>query len=203
MKLYNSVGPNPKVVRMFLAEREIDVERVEVDLMGGENRRAPYADRNPSGTLPSLELDDGTVLAEITAICEYLDEVAGASPLIGVTPLERAETRMWYRRIDLQILENLANGFRFSEGLGLFRDRIHTIPQAADDLKAIAQERLTWLDGLLEGKEYICGDRFTLADIMLFSFLEFGEQVGQAVNRDNANIVAWYERVKARPSSSA
>jgi glutathione S-transferase len=203
MKLYNSVGPNPKVVRMFMAERGIELDTREVDLLAGENRQAEHLGRNPSGQLPTLELDDGTFLAEIIAICEYLDEKSGSSSLIGTTPEERAETRMWCRRIDLQIVEPLANGFRFSEGLSLFKDRIRTIPHAADDLKTVAQERISWLDGQLEGKQYICGDRFTLADILLYGFLEFGGQVGQPLNPDNKNIVAWFERVKGRPSAAA
>ncbi|MEX0942413.1 MAG: glutathione S-transferase family protein [Pseudomonadales bacterium] len=203
MKLYNSVGPNPKVVRMFMAERGIELDIQEVDLMAGENRQSEHLGRNPSGQLPTLELDDGSFVAEITAICEYLDEKSGSSSLIGTTPEERAETRMWCRRIDLQIVEPLANGFRFSEGLPLFKDRIRTIPHAADDLKTVAQERISWLDGQLEGKQYICGDRFTLADILLYGFLEFGGQVGQPLNPDNKNIVAWFERVKARPSAAA
>lgn len=203
MKLYNSVGPNPKVVRVFMAERGIEMDQQEVDLMAGENRQEAFMAANPSGTVPALELDDGTVVAEITAICEYLDEKEGQSSLIGTTAEERVQTRMWCRRIDLQILENLANGFRYAEGLGLFKDRIRTMPQAADDLKALAQERITWLDGLMNGKEFICGDRFSLADILLYVFLEFGESVGQAINQDNGNICAWYARVKQRPSATA
>ncbi|MCB1692260.1 MAG: glutathione S-transferase [Pseudomonadales bacterium] len=203
MKLYNSVGPNPKVVRMFMAERGIEMDTVEVDLMKGENRQAAHMKRNPSGQCPALELDDGSFIAEIIPICEYLDEKAGSSSLVGTTPEERAETRMWMRRIDLQILEPLANGFRFSEGLPIFKDRVRTIPHAADDLKTLAQERLTWLDEQMSGKQYICGDRFTLADILLFVFLEFGGQVGQPLNTGNKNIAAWYDRVKERASASA
>ncbi|MEP6967856.1 MAG: glutathione S-transferase family protein, partial [Pseudomonadota bacterium] len=179
MKFYNSVGPNPRVVKMFMAEKGLDVACVEVDLMGGENRQAGYSARNPSGTTPALELDDGFILAEITAICEYLEELHPSPPLIGTTPEERAETRMWARRIDLNIVEPMANGFRFSEGLGLFKSRIRCIPHAADDLKAVAQEKLTWLDGLIAGRTWIAGERFTLADILLFCFLDFGGQVGQ------------------------
>ncbi|MDK1024703.1 MAG: glutathione S-transferase family protein [Gammaproteobacteria bacterium] len=203
MKLYNSVGPNPKVVRMYIAELGIEIEKQEVDLMAGENRQAAYMELNPTGTMPALELDDGSVISEITALCEYLDEKQGHTPLLGTTAEERAETRMWCRRIDLGILENLANGFRSSEGLELFKDRIHTIPHAADDLKAIAQEKITWLDGIMGGNDYVCGDRFSLADIMLFCFLEFGAQVGQPLNKENSNIVAWYDRVVARDSASA
>jgi glutathione S-transferase len=203
MKFYNSVGPNPKVVRMYMAELGIETPIEEVDLMAGENRQAPFLALNPTGTLPALELDDGNIISEITALCEYLDEQQGHTSLIGKSPEERAETRMWCRRIDLGILENLANGFRSSEGLALFKDRLHTIPQAADDLKAIAQEKLTWLDGLMEGKDFVCGDRFTLADIMLFCFLEFGAQVGQPLKTENGNIAAWYDRVGERDSASA
>jgi len=203
MKLYTSIGPNPKTVRMFMAERGIELSKIEVDLMGGENRREPYLSRNPSGQLPCLELDDGRYLAEITAICEYLDEKSPGGSLIGKTPEERAETRMWVRRIDLNIIEPLVAGFRYSDGLKLFQNRIHVIPQAAADLKQIAQEKLKWLDGLMKGKSYICGERLTLADLMLFAFLEFGARVGQPLDPALANIAAWYERMKARPSAKA
>ena len=203
MKLFNSMGPNPHVVRMFIAEMGIDIETIEIDLMGGENRQNSYLKKNPSGQLPALQLDDGSFLAEITVICEYLDEINGHTDLIGTNPQERAETKMWTRRIDLQILEPLTNGFRYAEGYDLFKDRLHLIPDAANDLKAIAQERLTWLDKQLEGKEFICGDRFSLADIMFYCFLHFGSTVGQSINQDNTNIVSLYEKIGMRESASA
>jgi len=199
MKLINSIGPNPKVVRMYMAERGISLETLDIDLVAGENRQPDYLSKNPSGTTPALQLDDGSFVAEITVICEYLDDKNGNSDLIGTT----AEARMWGRRIDLQIMENVANGFRYSEGLAMFKDRLRTIPHAADDLKILAQERLTWLDQQMAGKQFVCGDRFTLADIMLYCFLEFGVQVGQPLNEANKNISAWYERVAARPSAAA
>lgn len=203
MKLYNSVGPNPKAVRMFIAELGDTIEMQDVDIMTAENRGEDYLKLNPGGQCPALELDDGTVIAEITAICEYLDEKNGSSTLIGSTPEQRAETRMWVRRIDHGILENLSNGFRYSEGAALFEGRMRLIPQAADDLKTLGQEKITWLNDLMEGKDYVCGDRFSMADILLFSFLDFFTQVGQPLNQDNANIVAWFERVKARASATA
>src|SRR6185503_13333717 len=163
MKFYNSIGPNPRVVRMFMAEKGIDIPKVEVDLRGGENRREPYLKVNPSGQCPALELDDGTVLAEVTAICEYLDEVNKGTPsLIGDTPAERAATRMWTRRVDLNIVEPALNGFRF-----------------ADDLKATAREKLAWLEGQMAGKHYIAGSKVSLADIFLFPMLDFLKTVGQ------------------------
>ncbi len=203
MKLYNSMGPNPHVVRFFAAEKGLGLDREEVDLMAGDNRKAPHLERNPAGQMPCLELDDGSFLSEVTAICEYLDEVGGGESLVGATPEERAETRMWTRRIDLNIVENMANGFRYAEGLPLFKERITTIPEAADGLKQIAREKLAWLDGQMDGKDYVCGDRFTLADILLYCFLAFGKQVGQPFDESLANVGAWFERVAARPAASA
>jgi len=205
MKLYNSVGPNPRMVRMFMAEKGFDVPKVEVDLRGGENRREPYASKvNPAGQCPALELDDGTVLAEITAICEYVDEKKKDTPsLIGDTPEERAKTRMWTRRIDLNIVEPAANGFRFSQGLKMFENRIRVIPEAADGLKATAQDKLKWLDGLMGAKPFIVGDKLTMADILLFAFVDFMGQVGQPLSADFKNLTAWYGRMKARPSAAA
>jgi glutathione S-transferase len=188
MKLYNSGGPNPRMVRMFMAEKGIEIPKVDVDLRGGENRREPYL----------------TVLAEITAICEYLDEKKKDTPsLIGDTAEERGKTRMWTRRIDLNICEPATNGFRFAEGLKMFQDRVHCIPQAADDLKATARKRLSWLDGMMGSKPFITGNKLTMADILLFAFLDFMKGVGQPLDPANKNLTAWFERMKARPSAAA
>lgn len=203
MKLHTGLGPNPRTVRMFLAEKGMTIPLVEVDLMGGENRRPPYTDKNPAGQLPCLELDDGTMLAEILPICEYLEEKQPGPPLIGTTAEERAVTRMWARRIDLNIVEPMTNAFRYAEGLMLFRDRIHCIPQAADDLKAIARENLAWLDGLMGDNPFVAGARFTLADIFLFAFLDFGRTVGQPLDPTLAWANGWFTRVAARPSAAA
>ncbi len=205
MLLYDSIGPNPKVVRMFMAERgNSGIPTETIDLRGGQNRQSPYLAKNPAGQCPALVLDNGTVLAEITAICEYLDEIGPTGKtLIGATPEQRAETRMWTRRVDLHIAEPMANGFRYSDGLKMFENRIHCIPAAAADLKALAQEGVKWIDGLIGGRAFICGDRLTLADILLFVFLDFFAGVRQPLAEDNKNIVAWYGRMKARPSASA
>ncbi len=201
MKFFNSLGPNPRLVRMFLVEKGIEIAAEEIDIMGGENRRAPYTDRNPGGQMPSLELDDGSVLAETVTICEYIEDTHPAPPLIGSNAEEKAETRMWVRRVELNITENLYNGFRFGEGLATFKDRLHVIPQAADDLKAIVQERLAWLDGLLQGKSWIVGGRFTLADIVLYCALDFGAGIGQTRDPELKDLDGWFSRVAARPSA--
>lgn len=203
MKFYNSIGPNPRVVKMFMKEKGIEIPFEEVDLLKGDNRREPYLSKNPAGQMPALELDNGAVIAEITAICEYLDEAFPANPLVGVTPEERAETRMWTRRVDLNICEPLTSGFRYAEGLGLFKERMRCLPEAAAGLKAIAQDKISWLDKQLDGREFLADKRLTLADILLFCFLDFGASVGQPLNPDNKNVVAWFERMKARPSAAA
>ena len=203
MKLYTSIGPNPRVVTMFIAEKGMTLPTTQVDIRGGENRQAPYNTTvNPAGQSPALELDDGSVLTEITAICEYLEERQPSPPLIGATPEERAETRMWARRVDLKVCEPMANGFRFAEGLGMFKDRLRCLPEAAPGLKAMAKDGEEWLEAQFKGP-WIAGDRFTLADILLFSFIEFGTAVGQPLDPGFAKLNEWRDRVSKRPSAAA
>ena len=203
MKLFDGLGPNPQVVRMFLAELGMEIETVKVDIMAGENRQEGHLNRNPMGQLPTLELDDGSYLAEITAICEYLDDLKGSTELIGTNPEERAVTRMWTRRISLNICEAMTTAFRGAEGHQFFKDRLRTFPESADEFKAQAQESLSLLDVQMDGKEFICGKNFTLADIMLFCFLNFGSTVGQEINPETKNILSWFNKVEKRPSASA
>jgi glutathione S-transferase len=202
MKLYDSVGPNPRIVRMFMAEKGIDMPKQTVDLRKGENRETEHLKRNPHGQMPALEYD-GNYLSEIIPICEYLEEKNPKPAMIGTTPEERAECRMWARRVDLNICEHLANGFRFGEGLKFFEKRIPCAPEASPGLKMIAANRLQWLDGQMAGKEYLCGKRFTMADVLLYCWLDFGAQVGQPLDTANSNIVAWMARVAERPSVKA
>jgi glutathione S-transferase len=202
VKLYSSIGPNPRVVNMFAAEKGLNLEKVSVDLMGAENRREPYLKVNPAGQTPALELDRGQCVTEVTAICEYLEEKHPDPPLIGRTPEERAETRMWTRRADLKVAEPMANGFRFGEGLQLFQNRITCHPDTSPALKSMAAEGLEWIERNFKGP-WLAGDRFTLADILLFCFVDFGGQVGQPLDAKNARLTDWYNLVKARPSAAA
>jgi glutathione S-transferase len=204
MKLYDSLGPNPKLVRMFAAEKGFRFPETEkVDLMAGANRQEPYLSKNPAGQLPALELDDGRVISETIAICEYLEELQPQPALVGSDPAERAETRMWVRRVEWKIVQPLADGFRFAEGLPLFKNRIRTIPEAAAGLKAVAQDGLKWLDAQMAGRDSVVPKRFTLADVTLFAFLEFGASVGQGLDPALTHLAAWFERTKARPSAKA
>lgn len=202
MKLLNSFGPNPRLVRMFALEKGIALESEDLDLLGGENRAAPYLKKNPGGQVPALELDDGTVIAETVTICEYLEELQPLPALIGTTPVERANVRMWVRRVELNITEHMYNGFRFAEGLDIFRDRMVCLPDAADGLKKKARAGREWLDGLIGGREFIAGERISLADIVLFCCMDFCKDVGQPVESDLANLHAWYQRMSGRPSAA-
>lgn len=203
MKLYNSVGPNPHVVRMFMAERGIEIPTEDIDIMVGANRQPDYLDKNPHGQSPALFLDDGSLITEITAICEYLDETNPGDSLIGSTPEERAQTRRWTRWVDLKIVEPMTTAFRGAEGLPMFKDRMRCLPEASDGLKAFTQDNIAFLDKQMAGRDYVAGDKFTLADILLFCFLAFGEQVGQPLNRDFKNVAAWFDKVSKRESVKA
>ena len=204
MKFYNSLGPNPKLVRMFAAEKGYSFSATEeVDLGGGANRREPYLAKNPAGQLPCVELSDGRIIAETIAICELIEEKQPKPALIGTTPEDRAETRMWVRRVEWKIIQPLADGFRFAEGLALFKDRMRTVPEAAPGLKLIAQDGLAWLDGQLAGRDTIVPSRFTIADIALYAFADFGAMVGQSLDPKLENLSNWFAKTKGRPSAKA
>jgi glutathione S-transferase len=202
MRLYQSVGPNPRVVTMFVAEKDVTIERIYLDIQVGENRRPEYLVKNPAGGTPCLELDDGSFLSESVAICEYLEERFPSPPLVGSSAEERAQTRSVLRWVDQQIVVPMSNGFRSAEGLPMFKDRMLCVPEAADGNKAYARDGMEKADARLAGQEYLCGTRFTLADILLFCFVEFGGMVGQPTPDGCNNLKAWQARVAARPSAA-
>lgn len=202
MKLYYSIGPNPRLVRMFAAEKGIALDLASVDIIAGENRREPFLAINPTGTTPVLVLDDGTALAETTAICEYLEELHPAPSLIGASTPQRAVTRMWWRRADLLVAQPMTAGFRGAEGLPMFRERVRCLPQAADDLKRTAQEGLAWFESQLGERPYLTGDGLSVADLQLFCFVEFGDKVGQGLDASHRRLARWRDRVASRPSAA-
>ena len=171
--------------------------------MAGENRQAAYLETNPAGELPCLQLDDGRVIAETIPICEYLEELHPEPSLIGTTPEERARVRMFVRWCEQRITEPLGSAFRSAEGAAMFKERRHLIPQAADDWKQMAQEGYAWLDEQIAGREFIAGDRFSLADVQLYCLADFGGGVGQPIGPDHHNVRAWFERMGERPSAEA
>jgi glutathione S-transferase len=203
VKLYHSFGMNPRLVRMFVHEKGLRLDTVPIDLLAGENRNRPYTDKNAMGQTPILELDDGTCLAETGAICEYLEERYPSPAMIGADLDERAITRMWWRRVEINICLPMVHAFYYKEGLDLFKSRVYCLPEAADGLKRKAQKALQWLDGELEDRRYLCGNRFSVADICLFTYVDQLHDGGQPVDRSLRNFAKWYDLVCARPSTAA
>ncbi len=203
MQIYDSFGPNPRAMRMFLAEKGITIPKKDLDIMGAENRRAPYNDRNPGGQIPALELDNGKCIGETVAIFEYLEEKNPSPALIGASAEDRAETRQWQRRVELNITENIYNGFRYAEGYEMFKARMPVYPDAAASLKDLGQKRLEWLDKLMAGRDWIVPNRFTIADIILYCCLDFAAGVGQKIPASAPNVQAWFKRVGDRPSATS
>lgn len=201
MLIYDAHSPAPRCLRMFLLEKQLQVPAVTVDVMTGENRQSPYLTVNPAGQTPALRLDDGSTLAEAVAIAEYLEELYPLPSLIGSTPEQRAQTRQWWRRVELNITEFIHNAYHYAEGLTRFESRIPVLPEAANGLKQVARDRLHWLDGMFGPGPYLCGDRFTVADIWLYVWLDFGAAVNQPFDRSLPNIGPWFERIAARPSA--
>ena len=203
MKLYQSLGPNPRVVLMYLAETGVAVDRRFVDIMADENRQPEFCAKSPLGHTPLLELDDGGCIAESIAICEYLDETLGGHTLLGATAEERAQTRMLARIVDQLVVVPMTSGFRGAEGLPMFESRVLCLPDAAADLKRLAADGLAQVNRIVGAGPWLAGNRFSLADILLYSFVEFGAMVGQPLDPALANLNAWRDRVAARPSAAA
>jgi glutathione S-transferase len=203
MKLFDSFGMNPRMVRFFMLEKELELDRQQVDIFALENRREPYLSRNPSGQTPLLELDDGRCLAETGAICEYLEEKHPEPPLIGTTAEDRAETRMWWRRVEINICLPMLYGFYFGEGLEIFRERTHCIPEAAEGMKERGRKGMQWIDGLIEDGRWLAGDRFTIADICLYVYIDALRGMNQPIPPGCARLEAWFTRVSLRPAAEA
>lgn len=200
MQLFDSFGMNPRTIRFYLLEKGIDLPRQEVDILAADNRKPEYLKLNPAGQTPALALDDGSIISETVAIMEYLEEKHPSPPLIGSTPEERAKTRMWWRRAEIQICHPMVQGFYFAEGLELFKTRIRCLPEAAEGTKERARDGMRWINGLLTG-DWLAGDRFTVADICLYCYIDQLCDAGQPIPADCSNLRAWFERVGARPAA--
>lgn len=202
MKVYDSkVAPNPRRVRIFVAEKGIDVPFEEVDISNAVNRKEDFRKKNPMGTVPVLELDDGTCIAESAAICRYFEEMSPKPPLLGVDGKDRAVVAMWDRRMEFEVLLPIANAFRMQHAF--FKGRIEQCPEYAEVSKRQAIQNMAWLDEALADRKFIAGDRFTIADITALCGVDFGKVSKITIQPDQKNLARWYEEVSARPSAKA
>jgi glutathione S-transferase len=207
MILYDSLGPNPATVRLFIAETQhsFGIKVHPVDIMSLENRQEDYVNTvNSRGEVPALRLANGHIITEITAICEYLDEVSEKEgSLIGTTAEERAETRMWVRRVFLEICNPMTESLRNTEEFNAFyQGHRKLIEGISEPLKELALKGMERLNGELEGKTFIAGSRITLADILLFAFMgTLNQVIPWVLDTGFNNINKWYKSMEQRESA--
>lgn len=204
MKLYEMAkAPNPRRVRMFLAEKDLldKVSRVEIDLAKGENLSTDFSAKNPMKKVPVLELDDGSFISETTAICRYFEEHYPDSPrLLGVTANEKAIIEQWTRWIDFYLFLPIGMGFQHTTDY--FAHRMTPIKQWGESNIQEATKFFEFLDNHLKDHDYIACGRLTAADINAFCSVDFGKVVNLRVSDSYPNLKRWYERIKSRPSAS-
>jgi glutathione S-transferase len=202
VRLYDSKSaPNPRRVRIFLAEKGVEIPTVQVDIGKAENRSADFLARNPYGGLPVLELDDGTQLAESVAICRYIELLHPEPPLLGADPRDQALVEMWQRRMELDLFANATGSFRHTHAF--FRGRIEQVPEYGAVCKRAAEKRLAWLDAELAGRPFVAGERYSIADITALCAVDFGRVTDIRIQPEQKHLRRWHEEVSARPSAKA
>ncbi len=202
MKIYEfTMAPNPRRVRVFLAEKGINVPYQQVDLATAQNRKPEFLKINPMGGLPVLELDDGTHIAESVAICRYFEETKPEPRLMGVDAKDKAVVEMWNRRMELEILMMTAGAFRNTSDF--FKGRIPQVKEYGEICRSAALKRLEWLDTVLADREFIAGPRYTIADITALIGIDFGRLTGIKVEDNQKNLARWHHAVSSRPSAKA
>jgi glutathione S-transferase len=202
VKLYDSaMAPNPRRVRIFLAEKGIEVPKVQVDIGQAENRKPPFLAKNPMGGLPMLELDDGTCIAESVGICRYFEETHPEPPLLGTDARDRALVEMWQRRMELEVALPIMQCFRNTHAF--FQGRIPQVPEYGEVCRSSAEKRLAWLDGELATRPFVAGERFTIADITALVGIDFGRVVEIRIQPEQKHLQRWHEAVSSRPSAKA
>jgi glutathione S-transferase len=203
MKLYDlPPSPNARRVRIFIAEKGLEIPTVAVDMMAGENRADEYLAKNPLGKMPMLELDDGTCLCESASICRYLEEIHPEPPLLGKDAKERAVVDMWNRRMELEILLPMIDVF-VNTG-EMWKGRVTQIEQVAELALEKVRARMAWLDRELADRPFICGEEYTVADITAQCAFVMGKAaLGIRIPDELENLSAWWAVVSSRPTARA
>jgi len=209
MKLFDfRRAPNPQRVRIFLAEKGIEVEKIPVDLYRMEQLSPEFLAINPGGTVPVLETDDGVYLSECLAICHYLEELHPEPPLFGTRPAAKAQVLMWNNIVEneglpaiAEVLRNWSPGFRSHVFPG--PAQIEQIPALIERGRALCAQFFDRVEGRLADRHYLAGENFSFADITLFTACEFSGWVEMVPTKDRPALEDWYCRVASRPSTQA
>ena len=203
MLLYDcKPAPNPWRVRIFLAEKGIEVEKTEVDVPGGETRRPEFLAINSLGETPVLKLDDGRHLTESLAICRYFEELHPNPPLMGRDAAEAGFVEMWTRRAEFQIMEPVAQVALHT--FDFFADKLEQVPAYAETQKRLFAQRTAWLnEELSDGRSFLTGETFTVADITGMAALRIADYAGIAIDDSLSHTKAWEMRLRARESWNA
>jgi len=203
MKLYGEANPapNPRRVRIFAAEKGLDLPEIRVALRQGEHKSPEHKARNSLGQVPVLELDDGETISESVAICRYLEALHPTPPMFGTCALSQARTDMWVRRIEFQLMVPVGMYWRHAHPLTaslLTQNR-----EFGESNRPIASRAMTWLDRELGDREWIAGDVYGMADIVALTTIDFAGFIGLDVPDEAERLKAWRARASARPSASA
>jgi glutathione S-transferase len=203
MKLYNSnLAPSPRRVRIFLAEKAISIPRVEVDLGKLEHKAPEFLALNPFQTIPILELDDGTRIAESIAICRYIEALWPEPNLFGLTPVEQGTIEMWQRQLEWRLLLPIAQVLRHTHPR-MAEMETPQVPDWAAANRPRALHAMTIVDEALRDRRFIAADRFTVADITGLVALDFAKSARIAIPPELVDLNRWHETLKARPSATA
>lgn len=203
MRLFDGgKAPNPRRVRMYLAEKGISVELVPVDMGALGHKSAEISARNPLQRLPVLELDDGSNLSESIAICRYFEELYPDPPLFGRDAREKAFVEMWNRRVELGYLMSVAAAFRHIHP-AMKEWELPQLPEWGEINKPKAIEFLRFMDRELESRPFVVGDAFSVADITMFIAFQFMKPARIQCPPELKNVLRWYDSVASRPSADA
>jgi glutathione S-transferase len=203
MKIYEEKrAPNPRRVRVFLAEKGVDIEFEQVSLMEGEHKSAEFTRMYPLQRVPVLELDDGTIIGETMAICRYFEEMHPEPALMGTTALERALIDMAQRQVEFSLLQPIAHCFRHLHP-AMAKLEVPQVEQWGKVNEGRALAGMAWLDNELKTREFVAGNNFTIADITALIAIDFRKLARIEIPDQLTHLIEWYEVVSARPSAAA
>lgn len=202
MKLYCGIGPNSYRVRVFLSEKGIEVPKADVDIMAGAQRQPAFLKLNSLGQIPVLELDDGTIITESIAICRYFEATQPKPALFGADPVGQASVEMWNRRAEIELFGTVGNIALHTAPM--FANRLTQFPAFAETQRQAASGKWAWLDReLSDGRPFLAGDGFSVADITAAVAAWLGEFFEAERPASLVHVNRWLERVQGRPSWNA